>query len=553
MRGLMMDTPLLVTDMLRHAAVAHGDTLVVSRGVDGAIHRYSYKQALERCRCLSGALAALDLAPGDRLGSLAWNTHHHFELFYGVTGEGYVLHTLNPRLHDDTLVGIVEHAEDRWIFIDAATVELAERLAPRLSQVRGWIYMSTDDALPDTSLPNVISYEGLLLSAAAGHEWPELDERSASIMCYTSGTTGDPKGIVYTHRSIVLASLFMSMADMVGAYRSGHREAAMPVAPLFHANGWMMPFTAPMNGQKLVLPGRNFEPDKLCELINSEGVTVAAAVPTVWLGIIQHLAASGIELPSLRAAMVAGTKAPASLIRDLEQRGIFVGQVWGMTEAAGGVRASLAPGVAELSSDRQFEHKMRQGRIGFGTELRILDDNAAILPHDGEAIGHLQARGPCVSSGYFKSGDAAADGWLPTGDVARIHGDGSIEIVDRSKDVIKSGGEWISSQAIEASVLEHPAIAQAAVVATDHPRWQERPLLIAVTKPNAKATVEQLLEHLRPRIPKWWMPDDVMFVDSLPVTASGKVRKAELREKLAQTRALLMTNADHEAAQDLTG
>ncbi len=544
MRGLMMETPLLVTDMLRHAAVAHGDTEIVSRGVNGDIHRYSYREALDRCRRLSSALQTFDLEPGDRVGSLAWNTHHHFELFYGVAGQGYVLHTLNPRLHDDTLVSIITHAEDQWIFVDAATIKLAETLAPRLPQIRGWVFMDSSDTIPDTSLRNMISYERLLASQPGNHHWPELDECAASIMCYTSGTTGDPKGIVYSHRSIVLASLFMSMADMVGAFRSGHREAAMPVAPLFHANGWMMPFTAPMNGQKLVLPGRNFEADKLCALINDERVTVMAAVPTVWLAVVHHLAGANIELPSLKAAMVAGTKAPKSLVEDLERRGISVGQVWGMTEAAGGVRATLAPGVADMSVDDQFARKMRQGRIGFGTELRIVSDDASPLPHDGESLGHLEARGPCVSSGYFKQDGSTVKGWLSTGDVARIHTDGSIEIVDRSKDVIKSGGEWISSQAIEAAVLEHPAIAQAAVIATDHARWQERPLLVAVTKPDVIATADQLLEHLRPRIPKWWMPDDVVFLASLPVTASGKVRKAELRNMLSEQFAIHLPARD---------
>ncbi|WP_398474583.1 AMP-binding protein [Tardiphaga sp.] len=532
MRGLMMDTPLLLTDMLRHAAIAHGATEVVSRMIDGGIHRYSYRQALDRCRRLSAALAAFDLAPGDRIGSLAWNTHHHFELFYGIPGQGYVLHTLNPRLHEDTLVQIITHAEDTWIFIDAATLPLAELLAPRLPQIRGWIYMDATETIPQTSLGNVISYEALISSQPPGHQWPILDENAASIMCYTSGTTGAPKGIVYSHRSIVLASLFMSMADMVGGYRGGHRETVMPVAPLFHANGWMMPFTAPMNGQKLVLPGRNFEADRLCDLIQSEEVTVVAAVPTVWLAIAAHLDTANTALPSLRAAMVAGTKAPRSLVENLERRGISVGQVWGMTEAAGGVRATPAPGVADLAADEQFARKMRQGRIGFGTELRIMSDTAEPLPHDGIALGHLEARGPCVSSGYYKLDHPVSNGWLTTGDVARIHADGSIEIVDRSKDVIKSGGEWISSQAIEVAVLEHPAIFQAAVIAMHHDRWQERPLLVAVGKPGATVTSDDLLDHLRTRIPKWWMPDQVVFIDALPVTASGKVRKAELRETL---------------------
>ena len=533
MLGLMMDTPLLTTECLRYAANAHGDTEIVSRGVDGSIHRYSYSAARQRCLQLSAALQSFGLSQGDRLGSLAWNTHHHFELFYGVTGQGLVLHTINPRLFEETLVKIINHAEDQWIFIDGATLRLAESLAPHLTSVKGWIFMDSGDELPDTSLANVISYEGLLQSQPASHQWPVFDERSASIICYTSGTTGDPKGIVYSHRSIILASLFMSAADMVGVIRPGELEAVMPIAPLFHANGWMMPFTAPMNGQKLVLPGRNFEPSMLCELIAAEGVTACAAVPTVWLGIVQSLKETGFKIPSLRAALVAGTKAPKPLVEDLEARGISVGQVWGMTEAAGGVRATPAPGYCELSKDEQLQRKLRQGRMGFGTELRIVSDAGVPLPHDGETAGHLEARGPCIASGYYRHEACTPTGWLATGDVARIHRDGTIEIVDRSKDVIKSGGEWISSITVESAAMEHPSLALAAVVGVSHPRWQERPLLFATLKSGCSASRDQVIDHLAARLPKWWLPDDVIFVNALPMTATGKIRKTELRAAIS--------------------
>ena len=533
MRGLMMDAPLLTSGILRYAALAHGDTQIVSRRIDGGIHRYPYSQAMARCRRLSAALLSLGLRPGDRVGSLLWNTHHHFELFYGATCQGIVLHTINPRLFDDTLVTIINHAEDRWIVVDAATIALAERLAPRLGTITGYIYAGCDGVLPESSLPNLIPYETLLNSQRDDHMWPEFDERSASIMCYTSGTTGDPKGIVYSHRSIVLASLYMSMADMVGVYRRGELEAVMPVAPLFHANGWMMPFTAPMNGQKLVLPGRNFEPALLCELISAEDVTACAAVPTVWLGIVQYLKESGVTIPSLRAALVAGTKAPRPLVEDLESRGISVGQVWGMTEAAGGVRATPAPGYSALSEDQQLERKLRQGRMGYGTELRIVSDGGVPLPHDGKTQGHLEARGPCIASGYYRHEETSPTGWLTTGDVARIHKDGGIEIVDRSKDVIKSGGEWISSLTVESAAMEHPALALAAVVGVSHPRWQERPLLFATLKPGSSASRDQLIDHLASRLPKWWLPDDVIFVEALPTTATGKIRKTELRDAIA--------------------
>jgi fatty-acyl-CoA synthase len=393
--------------------------------------------------------------------------------------------------------------------------------------------MDAGEDLPDTTLANIISYEGLLKSQRGNHEWPTFDERSASIICYTSGTTGDPKGIVYSHRSIILASLFMSTADMVGVFRPGEPEAVMPIAPLFHANGWMMPFTAPMNGQKLVLPGRNFEPSMLCELIANEGVTAAAAVPTVWLGIAQYLKETGVKIPSLRAALVAGTKAPKPLVEDLEARGISIGQVWGMTEAAGGVRSTPAPNYSKLSKDEQLQRKLRQGRMGFGTELRIVSDQGVPLPHDGETAGHLEARGPCIASGYYRHEAKTATGWLSTGDVARIHRDGTIEIVDRSKDVIKSGGEWISSITVESAAMEHPALALAAVVGVSHPRWQERPLLFATLKSGCSASRDQVIDHLAARLPKWWLPDDVIFVDALPMTASGKIRKAELRDAIS--------------------
>jgi len=530
MQGLMMDAPLLVSSVLEHAARIHGSTEIVARTPEGGIHRTTYAEAHRRARQLAKAMLRLGVKPGDRVGSLAWNTHHHFELFYGVSGTGAVLHTINPRLFEEQLVYIVNHADDGWICVDAATLAIAEKIAPQAPRVKGWIYMSVDPGPPSSSL-KLLSYEKLIAAEDANYQWPEFDEREASVICYTSGTTGQPKGVVNSHRSTVLSALLMSTADMIGGYRSGAREAVMPIAPMFHGNGWQMVYTAPLSGHTLVLPGRNFEPDKLYEIMAAERVTVAACVPTVWLTLVDHLERKGLELPALRAALVAGTKPPRSLIEALEKRGTDVAQCWGMTEALGVTKCSLPPGLSEAPFERRVEQKLRQGRVAFGTRLRIVDDAGQELPHDGMAFGHLQARGPLIAGGYLKQEAPIADGWLQTGDVAKLHPDGTLEIVDRSKDVIKSGGEWISSAAVENAAMGHPAVAQAAVIGVHHPRWQERPLLVVVAKPDRQVTAEELIEFLRPQMASWWVPDDVAFVEALPMTATGKIHKVTLRER----------------------
>src|SRR5262245_16454740 len=449
MQGLMMDAPLLISSILEHAAAVHGTTPIVSRTAEGDLHRTTYAAAHGRAKQLARALAALGLRPGDRVGSLAWNTHHHFELFYGVSGGGMVLHTINPRLFDEQLVYIANHAEDSWICVDAATLPIAERIAPLLTTVKGWIYMSVEPEPPRSPL-RLQSYERLLAAEDDDYDWPQFDERWASTICYTSGTTGQPKGVVNSHRSTLLSALVMSTADMIGGYRSGIREVVMPIAPMFHGNGWQMVYTAPLSGQAMVLPGRNFEPDKLYEIMAQEGVTMAACVPTVWMTLVDHLDRNGLKLPRLRAALVAGTKPPRALVEALERHGAEVGQCWGMTEALGVTKCSMPPGYVDAPFERRLEQKLKQGRIAFGTRLRIVDDAGNELPTHGQAYGHPEARGPLIAAGYFKQpAPLSRDGWLQTGDVAKLHPDGTLEIVDRSKDVIKSGGEWISSAAIE--------------------------------------------------------------------------------------------------------
>ncbi len=531
MRGLMMDAPLLISSLIEHAARVHGATEIVARTAEGGLHRTTYAETRRRAKRLAAALARLGVRAGDRVGSLAWNTHHHLELFYGVSGSGAVLHTINPRLFDEHLVYIVNHAEDSWICVDAATLPIAERIAPRTPGVKGWIYMSVDPETPASGL-KLLSYERLLAAQGDDYEWPVFDERQASVICYTSGTTGQPKGVVNSHRSTLLSALIMSTADMIGGYRSGAREVVMPIAPMFHGNGWQMVYTAPLSGQGMVLPGRNFEPDKLYELMAGEGVTMAACVPTVWMTLIDHLDRNGLRLPKLRAALVAGTKPPRALVEALEVRhGIEVGQCWGMTEALGVTKCSMPPGLADAPVEARIDQKLRQGRVAFGTQLRIVDDEGKELPQDGVAYGHLQARGPLVAAGYLKQDGGFADGWLQTGDVARLSADGTVDIVDRSKDVIKSGGEWISSATVENAAMGHPAVAQAAVIGIHHPRWQERPLLVIVRRPDKTVSREELLDFLRPQMASWWLPDDVAFVDALPMTATGKVHKVTLRER----------------------
>jgi acyl-CoA synthetase (AMP-forming)/AMP-acid ligase II len=529
--GLIMDRPLMISSAIQHAATYHRGTEIVARGVDGAIHRYTYAEAHGRAKRLANALARLGVKLGDRIGTLAWNTHRHLELFYGVSGSGAVLHPVNPRLFADQIVYIINHAEDAWLFIDAATLPLAEQLAPRLPSVKGFVLMADRSAMPGgrSTLGTLHCYEDLLAAESDDYVWPQLDEKSAASICYTSGTTGDPKGVVYSHRSSVLVSMLFTEWVYRGG-RNGAAEALMSLAPLFHANGWYFPYVAPMTGSKLVLPGRNYELARLYELLDGERVTITCGVPTMWLTLTDWMERQGRALPHLRVVYSA---APQSLFDRFAAWGIELWQLWGMTEALGLTSPSLAPGALDLPPEEQLARRMKAGRVSFGAELRIVDDEEQTLPHDGVTAGHLRVRSPWISSAYFKGAGDALDreGWLKTGDVASIDPDGYVAIVDRSKDLIKSGGEWISSIALENAACGHPEVMQAAVIAAFHPKWQERPLLVVTRRPGSRLDRETLLEFLRPSVASWWLPDDVVFVPEMPMTATGKIHKLTLREQ----------------------
>ena len=535
LQGLQMNVPLLVSCLIDHAATFHRDTPIVARTIEGDVHRYSYGEAGSRTRRLAKALIALGVAPGDRVGSLAWNTHRHFEMFYGVSGMGAVLHTVNPRLFAEQIVYIINHAEDRTLFLDAATLPVVEPIAPRLATVKDFVMMAPRERMPaKTSIANLLCYEELIEAASDDYVWPEFDEQAACTICYTSGTTGNPKGVVYSHRSAMLSSMLVSNIVCIGA-RNGGRETLMPMAPMFHGNAWEFPYVAPMMGTKLVLPGRNYEPDKLYEMIEGEGVTITCGVPTMWIILTDWLDRTNKRFSNLRMTLSSGSAPPRALVEKLERNyGVEMAQCWGMTEALGGSNALMRPGGAELPFDERINHRMKSGRAIWGVQYRIVDDAERELPHDGVAFGHLRVKGPWIASGYFKAegGDPLDDqGYLKTGDMATIAPDGYITLTDRSKDVIKSGGEWISSIALENIAAGHPDVLQAAVIAVAHPKWQERPLLIVVKRQGRDLDGRALLDFMKDKVANWWLPDDVVFVDALPMTGTGKIHKMTLREQ----------------------
>lgn len=533
MRGLMSERPLLISTIIKHAGLYHRETEIVSRTVDGPIHRYTYGEAERRSKRLARALLKLGIGSGDRVATLAWNTYRHFELYYAISGIGAVCHTVNPRLFDDQIVYIVNHAEDRLLFVDTSFVPLIERLAPQFPAECRVVLMTDDGGESAASFSNLACYERLIADEDADFEWPEFDERTAAALCYTSGTTGNPKGALYSHRSTVLHAFGISLPDAIPL--SAH-DTVCPVVPLFHACGWGTAYTAPMNGAKLVLPGPRLDGQSLYELFEAEGVTVSLGVPTVWLGFEAHLTAAEARCSTLRWILSGGSAVPPSLIEAFERRGIMVRQGWGMTEMSPlGTTAALKAKHLGLAPEAQMNVKSKQGRPVFGVELKVVEDGGCAQPHDGTSMGELLVRGPWIVNGYFADAEASAaaveeDGWFHTGDVATIDPDGYVQIVDRRKDVIKSGGEWISSIELENAAVAHADVAEAAVIAVPHPRWAERPLLIVTPRPQRRPERQDLLGFLAQRFPRWMLPDDVVVLDELPHTATGKIMKTRLRE-----------------------
>ena len=538
LNGLMMQTPLMISMLIEHAARHHGDREIVSQRVEGDLHRSNYRELASRARRLARALGALGIGQSDRVATLAWNGYRHMELYYAVSGSGAVLHTLNPRLHPDQIAWIANHAEDQALFFDATFLPLVEAVAAKLKTVRKWVLMSDREHMPArTSLLNLLCYEELLVPQPDDCDWPMFDENAAATLCYTSGTTGDPKGVLYSHRSTLLHSYAVSLPD--AASLSAH-DVALPVVPMFHANAWGIVYAAPLVGAKLVLPGPRLDGKSLYELFERERVTHASGVPSVWQGLLTHVQTHGLKFSSLRRTLIGGSAIPPVMLRAFEiDYGVDVSHGWGMTEMSPvGTMGALKTRHAAAGLEERLAIKAKQGRVLPGVDLKVVDFDGRDLPWDGTSAGELYARGPWVARDYFKNerGGVLRDGWFPTGDVATIDPDGYMQITDRSKDLIKSGGEWISSIELENIAMSHPAVAMAACIAVRHPKWDERPLLVVVQKPDARLTRREILAHFECKVAKWQVPDDVAFVDAIPLGPTGKMLKSKLREQFRDHR-----------------
>ena len=529
--GQMMNRPLLISSLLMHADTYHGDSEIVSRRVeDGSLHRYTYREAHTRTRKLANALKRSGLQPGERAATLAWNGYRHLELYYAISGLGSVMHTINPRLHPDQVAWIVNHAEDRVLFFDLTFAPIVDAIAAKCPTVKHWVAMTDRAHLPALKNVQAQCYEEFLGAENDALEWPVFDENAALCLCYTSGTTGNPKGVLYSHRSMMLHTFATPLPDVMNL--SG-RDVILPIVPMFHVNAWSIPYVAAMIGAKLVFPGAALDGPSVCELFENEKVTFSAGVPTVWLGVLQHLQKTGKKPITLKRLICGGSAVPPALMQAFEQQfGIKIIHAWGMTEMSPlGTVCSLKNKHLDLPAEEQFKIELKQGRPPYGVELKIVDPEGKELPRDGKASGDLLVRGPWIIERYFKANDSPlVDGWFPTGDVATLDPDGYMQITDRSKDVIKSGGEWISSIDLENIAMAHPAVAMAAVIGIRHPKWDERPLLVVVKKPGQDVKPAELIKFYEGKIAKWWTPDDVQFVEALPLGATGKVQKNKLRE-----------------------
>jgi acyl-CoA synthetase (AMP-forming)/AMP-acid ligase II len=538
LQGQMMDAPLLVSGIIEFAARHYGDGEIVSRRVEGDLHRYTWRDAAARARQLANALDSLGIGMGDRVATLAWNGYRHLELYYGVSGAGAVLHTINPRLHPEQIAYIVNHAEDQVLFFDLTFLPIVAALARTCRGVKAWVALCDSAALPrDSGIETLLCYEDLIGAQSDDYAWPQFDERSAASLCYTSGTTGNPKGALYSHRSTVLHAYASAMPN---ALNVSARDVVLPVVPMFHVNAWGLPYSVPLSGARLVFPGPALDGRSLYDLFEGEGVTFSAGVPTVWLGLVNHVIEHGLAFSTFRRTVIGGSACPPALMDTLMDRfGIEVVHAWGMTEMSPlGTACTLNSAHQTLSPEAQRAVLRKQGHAIYGVDMKIVDDAGAELAWDGVTYGHLLVKGPWVVSGYFREegGNVLVDGWFPTGDVATIDADGYLAITDRSKDVIKSGGEWIGTIDLENVAMAHPAVLQAACIGVAHPKWDERPLLVVVRRPGMDVTRDALISWFDGKVARWWTPDDVVFADSLPVGGTGKIQKNRLRETYAQHR-----------------
>jgi fatty-acyl-CoA synthase len=539
MLGHMQSQPLLISSLIVHAERHHARGQIVSRRVEGDIHRTDWGQIAKRSRQVANAIDGLGLAAGERFATLAWNGYRHLELYFGVSGSQRVLHTLNPRLHPEQLAWIVNHAEDRVVAFDMTFLPLVKAVAAHCPTVQHWIALCDADKLPaDTGLPGLLSYEAWMGQQPSDYIWPEFDENSASSMCYTSGTTGNPKAALYSHRSTILHAYSAALPDSLNL---SARDSVLPVVPMFHVNAWGLPYSAAATGCSLVFPGPAMDGKSIFELLESEKVTMAAGVPTVWQMLLGHMQTEGVKFSTLKRTVIGGSACPPAMIEAFNNDyGVEVLHAWGMTEMSPlGTVCTLKRDQKELTPAEQMKVRLKQGRAVYGVDMKIVDADGKELPWDGKTYGDLLVRGPWIIASYFKGEggdplvrDEAGHGWFPTGDVAVIDADGFMQITDRSKDVIKSGGEWISSIDVENIAMAHPAVAMAACVGMKHPKWDERPIVVVVKKPGKEVTREELLAHYEGKIAKWQIPDDVVFVDAIPLGATGKMQKMTLRQQL---------------------